>query len=62
MVIEIHVTSLDQSARSSLVWGKEQTHSKEDPYVHEVSLCVREPQTAPQSPRMGGHRVEKTGC
>ena len=30
--------------------------------MHEVSLCVREPQTAPQSPRMGGHRSEKTGC
>ena len=43
-------------------WGKEQTHSWEDPYVHEVSLCVREPQTVPQAPRMGGHRVEKTGC
>ena len=27
-----------------------------------VSLCVREPQTAPQSPRMGGHRFEKTWC
>ena len=27
-----------------------------------VRLCVREPQTAPQSPRMGGHRFEKTGC
>ena len=27
--------------------------------MHEVSLCVREPQTAPQSPRMGGHRFEK---
>ena len=30
--------------------------------MHGVSLCVREPQTAPQSSRMGGHRFEKTGC
>ena len=27
-----------------------------------VSLCVREPQTAPQYPGMGDHRLEKTGC
>ena len=30
--------------------------------MHGVSLCVREPQTAPQSPRIGGYRFEKTGC
>ena len=30
--------------------------------MHGVSLCVREPQTAPQSPSTGGRRLEETGC